>query len=89
MAKSTITPEPRSAQEKSFPPRQLKVRKGHYYYQTGQFDPLRPHATPAPVPWIQIKGYWLNRAGFAIGTSIRVKVRQGCLALRAIQDSVS
>ncbi|WP_420703866.1 SymE family type I addiction module toxin [Cupriavidus taiwanensis] len=29
------------------------------------------------VPWIRLKGVWLEEAGFAIGRSIKVEVRQG------------
>ncbi|PCK07872.1 MAG: hypothetical protein COA42_12060 [Alteromonadaceae bacterium] len=81
MAKRTIPPEPRSAQEKSSSTRQLKVRKGHYDYQLIR-HPRRPYA-PLPVPWVQIKGYWLDKAGFSVGTGIKVTVSQGKIVLEA------
>ncbi|MEE8059223.1 MAG: SymE family type I addiction module toxin [Pseudomonadales bacterium] len=80
MAKRTITPEPRSAQEKSLSFRQLKVRKGYYPYP---FNPKHPHLSPKPVPWVQIKSYWLNQVGFTIGTQITVQIQQGCIVLKA------
>ena len=46
MAKRTITSELRSAQEKSFPVRKLKVRKGYYDYEirNGRYSyKLPPH----------------------------------------------
>ncbi len=89
MAKRNSTPEPRSAQAKSFSSRQLKVRKGYYDYQLHSTSRFTPCKAPMPVPWVQIKGYWLHQAGFSVGTSIRVKVRHGCLVLKAIRGSSS
>ncbi len=51
--------------------RTLKVRAGHYDYQR----------LPKPVPWVYLKGYWLEQAGFTIGTTVQVKVSQGRLVL--------
>lgn len=81
MAKSTITPEHRSAQEKSFPSRNLKVRQGYYDYQL-----LGSYKRSAPVPWIHIKGYWLDKAGFTIDTPVSVEVQDGCLIIKAIRS---
>lgn len=81
MAKRTITPEPRSAQEKFQSTRQLKVRKGYYEHQY-RHTSLQRHKVPEAVPWVQIKGYWLNQAGFSIGKNIKVRVRPGCLVLK-------
>jgi len=33
------------------------------------------------VPWIQMRGRWLNEVGFAIGAKVRVRVRPGRLVL--------
>lgn len=75
MAKRNGKPEPRSAQRKIFPSRTLKVRKGDYphQYQT-PFGSKRPYQRPHPVPWIQIKGYWLEEAGFSIGSVLDVHI---------------
>ena len=90
MAKRTITPELRSAQEKSFPSRLLKVRKSFYDHQLLQDNRVGPYKRAIPVPWIQMRGYWLDRAGFAIGTLFSVEVRFGCMVLRVIhKDSAS
>ena len=83
MAKRTIPPEPSSAQEKLSTFRKLKVRKSYYHYQHGDFQPRPRHVSSPPVPWVQIKGYWLNKAGFTIDTSLSVEVRQGCIILKA------
>ena len=56
--------------------RQLKVRKGHYEYQYSDLYPRINHC-PEPVPWVNIKGYWLKQAGFLIGTELLVTIRKG------------
>ena len=82
MAKRTIPPEPSSAQEKLSTFRKLKVRESYYDHQ---YHP-KPHAKiskpPVPVPWVQIKGYWLNQAGFTIGSQLSVEVKEGCIILK-------
>ncbi|MES2676258.1 MAG: SymE family type I addiction module toxin [Pseudomonadota bacterium] len=83
MAKRTITPELCSAQEKSFPTRKLKVRRAFYDYLLSSSPST--YKAPPPVPWIELKGYWLNKAGFPIGTFFHVEVSEGCLVLKAIQ----
>jgi toxic protein SymE len=85
MAKRTITPELRSAQEKSFPARKLKVRKGFYDYLLSSSPST--YRAPSPVPYVLLKGYWLKKAGFPIGTNISVEVSDGCLVIKAIQSS--
>jgi len=35
------------------------------------------------VPWINIQGQWLLKAGFEINTPIKVRVMDGCLVLTA------
>lgn len=57
--------------------RTLKVTATHYDYS------LKDHRIPRPVPWIQLKGYWLEQAGFAIGTPLTVKVSKGKLVIVA------
>jgi toxic protein SymE len=73
------------AQEKSFPTRKLKVRKGFYDYLLSS-SPSTYKASP-PVPYMLLKGYWLKKAGFTIGTNISVEVGEGCLMLRVIHSS--
>ncbi|MES2672808.1 MAG: SymE family type I addiction module toxin [Pseudomonadota bacterium] len=85
MAKRTITPELRSAQEKSFPTRKLKVRMGFYDYVLSSSPST--YKAPPPVPYMLLKGFWLKKAGFTIGTNITVEVSEGCLMLRVIQSS--
>ncbi|MES2675070.1 MAG: SymE family type I addiction module toxin [Pseudomonadota bacterium] len=85
MAKRTIAPELRSAQEKSFPTRKLKVRMGFYDYVLSSSPST--YRAPPPVPYVLLKGFWLKKAGFPIGTNISVEVSDGCLVIRAIRSS--
>ena len=56
---------------KPFPQaRTLKVCTTHYDYR------LKDGRLPRPVPWIQLKGYWLEQAGFSIDTPVLVKVSE-------------
>jgi toxic protein SymE len=58
--------------------RKLKVRAGHYD---------RPYTDrigykPSPqVPFVLLKGHWLEQANFAIGQDINVEVRENQLIL--------
>ena len=69
--------------------RQLKVRWSLYYYQYGDFQPRHRYRPIRPVPWINIKGYWLNEAGFSIDTPLQVKISKGRITLTVIQVSPS
>ena len=81
MGERTIPPEPSSPQEKFLSFRQLKVRKSYYHYQHSDFQPRHRYTSSSPVPWVQIKGYWLNQAGFTIGTVLSVEVQEGCIVI--------
>ena len=88
MAKRNDKLETRSTKEKSGKKvrklpynRQLKVRPSLYYRQYGDFQPRNRYHPIKPVPWINIKGYWLNEAGFSIGTPLQVKVNKGRIVL--------
>ena len=86
--------ESRSAKAKSskivriFPYfRQLKVRPSLYYYQYGDFQSRGRYRPVRHVPWINIKGYWLNEAGFGIDTPLQVKIDPGRIILTVAQAS--
>ena len=38
------------------------------------------------MPWIQMKGHWLDQAGFSIDTPVTVRVMEGCLVLTTEQQ---
>jgi len=60
--------------------RHIKVNHIYYDYKPKNAEPYS--ATP-PVPWIQMKGKWLAKAGFNINTPIKIEVSEGRLVLIA------
>jgi hypothetical protein len=88
MAKRNSTPESRSAKgfsrksTKQFPyVRQLKVRSGSYEYPSRALQQGHRYRSRLPVPWIYIKGYWLDQAGFSVGTRLQAKISKGRIVL--------
>lgn len=56
--------------------RQLKVRSGHYdYSHKGK------HLNPPAVPFVLLKGYWLEQVNFEIGKTVQVEVKGNQLIL--------
>ena len=60
--------------------RQIKVNHIYYDYKPKNAE---PHSVTPPVPWIQMKGKWLAKAGFAIDTPVTIEVQHGKLILTA------
>ena len=56
--------------------RQIKIGRMVYDYQRKKHHP--PQAT---VPWLQLKGHWLEQAGFTIDSPVTIRVMAGCLVL--------
>jgi hypothetical protein len=77
----STTPQWRSPKDKGCHTRKLKVNQIHYMRKLKD----DPTGAGRPVPWIQLKGYWLNHAGFQINTPVKVRVMEGCLVL-TVQD---
>jgi hypothetical protein len=59
--------------------RYIKVNQIPYLHKLKD-DPV---GAGRPVPWIQMKGHWLDQAGFSIDTPVTVRVMEGCLVLTA------
>lgn len=58
--------------------RKLKVRAGHY----DRLNADRISYKPSPqVPFVLLKGHWLEQANFLIGQNINVDVRENQLIL--------
>ena len=79
MAKTNDKPEYGSTKRNVCQERQIKVNKIHYDYKSKQ-DTNRYGGSRA-VPWIQMKGLWLEQAGFTINTPVKIRVMNGCLVL--------
>ncbi|MFV0477650.1 MAG: SymE family type I addiction module toxin [Parahaliea sp.] len=50
------------------------------------YDYRRKDRSQARVPWLQLRGHWLEQAGFAIDVPVTVRVMEGCLVLIAAGD---
>jgi len=61
--------------------KRLTVGKLYYYYTPRKDAPPGTANCSVKVPWIQIRGRWLDEAGFVIGAKVRVRVRPGRLVL--------
>ena len=83
MAKAHSTPGRRRVVPRSCQERQLKVKRGYYEWRARRWSP-EPYSMPRPVPWVQLKGYWLEAAGFTIDAPIKVRVMEGCLVLTVL-----
>lgn len=64
-------------------PKTLKIRSGHYDYQ---FNANNRHRTPPPVPFILLKGYWLERINFHIGKAVNVELAKNRLILTVVDS---
>jgi hypothetical protein len=63
--------------------RRLKVRDSYYEYQ------LKIEPRPAPVPYVELKGYWLRQAGFDIGKPLEVLLGVDHLVIRLAPEQES
>jgi hypothetical protein len=78
MAKRHGKPGNRLRKNKICEQRYIKVNAIHYEYRTKLQS---SHAASRAVPWIQMKGHWLDQAGFSIDMPVTVRVMEGCLVL--------
>jgi Toxin SymE, type I toxin-antitoxin system len=55
----------------------------HPYVKPNYAHTGAPRERPEPprVPFLRLQGRWLQQAGFAIGTPVRILVKPGCLVL--------
>ena len=60
--------------------KQIKI--GHMVYE---YRRKTQNNSQAKVPWLQLKGHWLDQAGFSIDTPVTVRVMEGCLVLTTEQ----
>ena len=71
-------PSPTSRIKSSANVHRLTVRT-HYPVSRAAFISMR--RDPPPMPFLHLQGRWLDRAGFTIGTNVRVSVSPGRLVL--------
>ena len=58
--------------------RTLKVRSGYYDHT---IKGTSCHYVPPPVPFMLIKGYWLEKVNFDIGKIVNVELKENQLIL--------
>ena len=62
--------------------RRLTVSSSHPESRAGH-----PHSPPsAPMPFLRLRGRWLDQAGFTIGAPVRVEVSAGRLIVEVIDE---
>lgn len=57
-------------------PRLLSISSSRYDYQ---LDGRWPH--PPEVPYLRLRGYWLQQAGFSAGQRVKVHIADGCITI--------
>ena len=78
-----ITSGNRLRKNKSCEERYIKVNETYYEYRTKDQSTSSGCRT---VPTIQMKGHWLQKAGFEIDTPSKIRVMDGCLVLTTEQQ---
>ena len=58
--------------------RKLKVHESYYDYTPRSNN---RYERPKPVPYVLLKGYWLQKINFDIGKAIKVEVKENQLTL--------
>ena len=86
MADSHHKSDARLRKSKTCTERYITVNTIHYAYRLK--DQL-PSSGDRKVPWIQMRGHWLERAGFCINTPVKVRVMDGCLVLTTAVEATS
>ena len=61
-------------------PRRLTVSRTHPETRPTRF----PRPLPQPTPFLRLRGRWLDQAGFAIGSTVRVAIAQGLMVLEVM-----
>lgn len=64
--------------------KQIKI--GHMVYD---YRRKTKNDSQAKVPWLQLKGHWLDQAGFSIDAPVTVRVMEGCLVLTTEQQKTT
>lgn len=86
MAESNSKSGTRLRKSKICEQRYIKVNAIHYEYRTKEQP---PNSGDRSVPWIQMKGHWLQEAGFDIDTPVTVRVMDGCLVLTTEEKPIN
>lgn len=85
MAKDDSTRSTRAAASRVCGERRIKVYQSHYESRAKR--ETFSYRASRPVPWVQLKGDWLARAGFTIHALLKVRVMRGCLVVTVEEPS--
>ena len=55
------------------------AQKRRIKVQTTFYGAADPNSRSRRIPWINIRGHWLEAAGFTINTPVQIHVMDGCL----------
>lgn len=59
------------------------IRRGKLH---GRYQEVRDHWNCGRnVPWLNIRGLWLERAGFNVGDPIEITVKNGVLTIKKLR----
>ncbi|MBV7533909.1 SymE family type I addiction module toxin [Chitinophaga sp. sic0106] len=59
-----------------------KVRRGKLH---GRYQELRNHWNHGRnVPWLNVRGVWLEKAGFYVGDPIEIVIENGMLIIKKV-----
>lgn len=66
----------------------MKVHRLTVSRQYPESRAARPAYLPAPpMPFLRLRGRWLDEAGFAIGANVRVEVSAGRLVVEVVEPT--
>lgn len=80
MANADSTPDSPLAKTLTCHERHIKVGRTVSDYRPKHANPNQPNP---PIPWIRLQGKWLDSAGFAVGTPLKIRVMNQCLVITA------
>ena len=63
-----------------------RITVGKYHYDYRPKHETAPYFSGRMVPWLQLKGDWLEQAGFTIKTPVKVRVMTGCVVLTVLES---
>lgn len=66
--------------------KRLTVGKLYYYYTPRKDAPPGTDNCSVKVPWIQMKGRWLEELGFTVGAAVTVRISRGRLVLTLARE---
>jgi hypothetical protein len=86
LASVALSP-PDSTTDSTHPCGQARARRLTVSYLPAVWPAYTPR--PAPLPYLRLRGRWLEDAGFAVGTKIRVRIERQRLILEVENEPPS